>query len=30
VKREPPPDAKEFDGKPDKLAMFSSNPGEGD
>jgi ferredoxin len=30
VKREPPPDAKEFDGKPGKLAMFSANPGEGD
>jgi ferredoxin len=30
IKREPPPNAKEFDGKPGKLAMFSSNPGEGD
>jgi ferredoxin len=26
VKREPPPDAKEFDGKPGKLAMFSAIP----
>jgi ferredoxin len=31
VKRDPPPDAKEFDGKPDKFdAFFSENPGEGD
>jgi ferredoxin len=25
-----PSDAKEFDGKPGKLALFSENPGEGD
>ena len=31
IKREPPPDAKEFDGLPGKLEMyFSSNPGQGD
>jgi ferredoxin len=31
VKREPPDDAKEFDGKPDKLKeFFSPNPGQGD
>ncbi len=30
AKREPPEDAKEFDGKPGKLELFSSDPGEGD
>ena len=30
VKRDPPSDAKEYDGKPGKLELFSSNPGEGD
>ena len=31
VKREPPPDAKEFEGVPDKLEKyFSPEPGEGD
>jgi ferredoxin len=30
VKRDPPPDAKEMDGKPGKLALFSAEPGEGD
>jgi ferredoxin len=30
-KREPPPDAKEWDGVPDKFSKhFSPNPGEGD
>ncbi|HLH12680.1 MAG TPA: ferredoxin FdxA [Methylovirgula sp.] len=30
-KKAPPPDAKEFDGKPDKFdAYFSADPGEGD
>ena len=29
-KRDPLPDAKEMDGKPEKLAMFSDKPGEGD
>ena len=30
-KKEPPPDAKEWEGKPDKFAQFfSANPGEGD
>ena len=31
VKRDPPPDAKEYDGRPGKLAeFFSDQPGEGD
>ena len=30
IKRAHAPDAKDFDGKTDKLALFSSNPGEGD
>jgi len=30
MKREPPDDAKEWDGKPGKEALFSSEPGEGD
>ena len=31
IKREGPPDGKEFDGKPNKLEQyFSPNPGEGD
>jgi ferredoxin len=30
VKREPPADWKEWDGKPGKEAFFSPNPGEGD
>ena len=31
AKREPPPDAKEFDGKPNKFTeFFSPEPGEGD
>src|SRR3954464_7815767 len=30
VKRDAPPDGKEWDGKPDKLALFSPNPGTGD
>jgi len=30
VKRDPPADAKEQDGKPGKLALFSPNPGTGD
>jgi ferredoxin len=30
VKRDAPADAKEFDGKPGKLALLSPNPGEGD
>jgi ferredoxin len=31
VKREAPPDGKEFDGVPDKFQkFFSPNPGEGD
>jgi ferredoxin len=27
VKREPPPDAKDWEGKPDKANLFSPNPG---
>ena len=30
IKRDALPEAKEFDGKSDKLALFSSNPGQGD
>jgi ferredoxin len=30
VKRDPPEDAKEFDGKPDKEKYFSPKPGQGD
>ena len=30
IKREPPPDHKEWEGKPDKFQYFSPNPGEGD
>ena len=30
VKREPPPDAKDWEGKPDKGNCFSPNPGTGD
>jgi NAD-dependent dihydropyrimidine dehydrogenase PreA subunit len=30
VKREPPPDAKEWEGKPDKVNLLSSNPGTGE
>ena len=30
VKRDPPADAKEWEGKPDKIKEFSSEPGEGD
>ena len=30
VKREPPPDAKEWEGKPDKVNLLSPNPGTGD
>ena len=30
VKREPPPDAKDWEGKPDKANLFSPNPGTGD
>ena len=30
IKRDAAPDAKDFDGKADKLALFSPNPGEGD
>jgi len=30
VKRESPADAKEWEGKPDKLQYFSPNPGGGD
>ena len=30
VKREPPPDAKEWEGKPDKAKLLSPNPGTGD
>jgi ferredoxin len=30
VKRDPPPDAKEWDGKPNKLEHFSPTPGTGD
>ena len=30
VKKAPPPDSKEWEGKPDKLQYFSPNPGTGD
>ena len=30
IKRDPPVDSKEWEGKPDKLQYFSPNPGEGD
>jgi ferredoxin len=30
IKREPPADAKEWEGKPDKEREFSPNPGQGD
>jgi ferredoxin len=30
VKREPPPDAKDWEGKPDKVNLLSPNPGIGD
>ena len=30
VKREPPPDAKEWEGKADKIDLLSPNPGTGD
>ncbi|MEM0990759.1 MAG: ferredoxin FdxA [Pseudomonadota bacterium] len=30
TKRDPLPDAEEFDGKPDKLPLLSEEPGEGD
>jgi ferredoxin len=30
VKREPPADAKDWEGKPDKTDLFSPNPGSGD
>ena len=30
VKKPPPPDSKEWEGKPDKLQYFSPNPGAGD
>ncbi len=30
VKKTPPPDSKEWEGKPDKLQHFSPNPGAGD
>ena len=30
VKKAPPPDSKEWEGKPDKLQYFSPNPGAGD
>jgi ferredoxin len=30
LKREPPPDAREWEGVPDKFAHFSPNPGSGD
>jgi ferredoxin len=30
VKREPPPDAKDWEAKPDKANLFSPNPGTGD
>jgi ferredoxin len=30
IKRDALPEAKEFDGRADKLALFSANPGEGD
>ncbi|HYS89515.1 MAG TPA: DUF3470 domain-containing protein, partial [Bradyrhizobium sp.] len=30
VKKAPPPDSKQWEGKPDKLPYFSPNPGAGD
>ena len=30
VKRDPPADAKEWEGKPDKIKLFDPEPGEGD
>ena len=30
VKRDPPEDAKEWEGKPEKIKQFSPNPGRGD
>ena len=30
IKRDPPADHKEWEGKPDKMQYFSPNPGEGD
>jgi ferredoxin len=30
VKKTPPPDSKEWEGKPDKLQYFLPNPGAGD
>ena len=30
IKREPPPDAKDWEGKADKANLFSPNPGTGD
>ena len=30
VKKTPPPDSKEWEGKPDKLQYLSPNPGAGD
>jgi len=30
IKREPPPDAKDWEGKPDKTNLLSPNPGTGD
>ena len=30
IKRDPPADSKEWEGKPDKFKYFSPNPGEGD
>jgi ferredoxin len=30
AKREPPPDAKDWEGKPDKANLLSPNPGTGD
>ena len=30
LKRDPPADSKEWEGKPDKLKYFSPNPGTGD
>jgi ferredoxin len=30
VKKTPPPDSKDWEGKPDKLQYFSPNPGAGD
>ena len=30
IKRDPPADAKEWEGKPDKIKLFDPEPGEGD